>query len=168
MSLFRTVATVTAGALFVCPVFAEPPSAAFKTVDGRMYGEAAHCGNAHRGIQRLRIPLDAGKTIDRSYAQASVACCGGEENRNNDATAIPAGVYMELSGGNQGEWGVFNVRLYVDTNDVDATGKITAWTVQADTYCGPSCAVGKGGCNVNARAWIKQKAATKPPTLAIN
>jgi hypothetical protein len=54
-------------------------------------------------------------------------------------------------------WGIFNVRLVADSTNVDENGVVRAWTIQADTYCGPSAAVGKGGCNANAYGWIKQK-----------
>jgi len=57
---------------------------------------------------------------------------------------------MQFVGGRDGEWGVFNVRLVADSNDVSEDGVIRAWTITGDVYCGPSVAVGKGGCNVNA------------------
>jgi hypothetical protein len=64
---------------------------------------------------------------------------------------------MEFNGGHDGEWGLFNVRLVADSNNVDENGVVRAWTILADVYCGPSDGVGKGGCNANGYAWIKQR-----------
>jgi hypothetical protein len=64
---------------------------------------------------------------------------------------------MEFAGGRDGEWGIFNVRLVADSSNVDENGVVKAWTILADSYCGPSGGVGKGGCNANAYAWIKVK-----------
>ena len=46
---------------------------------------------------------------------------------------------MEFVGGRDGEWCVFNIRLVADSANAERA------------------AVGKGGCNVNAYGWIKQK-----------
>ena len=136
---------------------ADAPDHSFKKADGRMYCEANPGQPACHGHRTLTITLDAGKTIDRSYHQASKSCCGGEENGNGANTEIPAGVYVEFNGGSQGEWGIFNIKLIADSSNVDDSGVVRAWTIEADTYCGPSGAVGKGGCNVNGYAWVKQK-----------
>jgi len=67
------------------------------------------------------------------------------------------GVYMRFVGGNEGEWGIFNVKLVADSANVDENGLGRGWTIEADTYCGPTARIGGGGCNVNGYAWIKQK-----------
>jgi hypothetical protein len=137
-----------------------PPDNSFRKAEGDMYCEAPHGGQGcHNHNARLTISLEPGYTIDRSYQQAALRCCGGDEYRGDGrATEIPAGVYMEFSGGNDGEWGVFGLRLVADADKVDEEGRVTAWTVTADdVYCGPSAAIGKGGCNVHATAWIKVK-----------
>lgn len=82
---------------------------------------------------------------------------GGEENANRQLTPVPAGVYMEFIGGHDGEWGIFNVRLVADSTNVDDNGVVRAWTIMADSYCGPSAVPGKGRCNANAYGWIKVK-----------
>ena len=158
--MFRTikVLVVFLVVLFVClRATSEAPDSTFKKATGRMYCEANPGHPACRGHNTLTITLDPGKTIDRSYNQGSVPCCGGEENGNGASTVIPAGVYVEFAGGHDGEWGIFNVKLVADSSNVDDNGVVRAWTIEADTYCGPSGAVGKGGCNVNGYAWVKQK-----------
>lgn len=138
---------------------AEAPDNSFKKAQGRMYCEAPHGGQGCHGHAILTISLDQGYTIDRSFHQGSLPCCGGDENGNGASTAIPAGAYMEFAGGRDGEWGIFNVKLVADSNNVDENGVVRAWTIEADVYCGPSAAFGKGGCNVNGYGWIKQKIA---------
>jgi len=136
----------------------DAPDSTFKKASGRMYCEANHGASACKSIGRLTVSLDPGYTIDRSYHQGTIPCCGGDENRNGNITEIPPGVYMEFVGGRDGEWGVFGIRLVADSTSVNDDGQVTAWTITSDqVYCGPSAAVGKGGCNVNAYAWIKQK-----------
>ena len=95
--------------------------------------------------------------IDKSQGGGSISCCGGDENGNHNSTSIPSGVKVAVSGGGQGEWGILNVNLAANADDIDDNGKVKAWTVQAELYCGPSCAVGKGGCNVNLTPSIAQK-----------
>ena len=138
-------------------VHAGPPDNSFRKADGRIYCEAnpGHPGCHASG--QLTITLDPGYTIDRSYHQNAMPCCGGDENSNGNLTSIPAGVYMEFAGGKDGEWGIFNVKLVADSSNVDENGVVRAWTIVADSYCGPSGALGKGGCNANAYGWIKVK-----------
>jgi len=58
--------------------------------------------------------------------------------------------------GGDGECGVFDLKLVADSNDIDDNGNVRAWTVTAkEVYCGPSAAIGKGGCNFNTYGWIK-------------
>lgn len=135
----------------------DAPGNGFKQASGRMYCEAGHGGSACHASGRLTITLDPGFTIDRSYHQGSIPCCGGNENGNGNNTEIPGGVYMRFAGGSDGEWGVFNIRLVADSDNVDENGVVRGWTITGDVYCGPSAAVGTGGCNVNAYAWIKQR-----------
>jgi hypothetical protein len=159
MSL-RIVSILVAACLMLSPTIpskADAPDNTFKKAQGRMYCEANPGHPACHATGTLTITLDPGYTIDRSYHQSAIPCCGGDENGNGSSTAIPAGVYMEFAGGRDGEWGIFNVRLVADSTNVDENGVVRAWTIQADTYCGPSAAVGKGGCNANAYGWIKQK-----------
>jgi hypothetical protein len=136
---------------------ADAPDNTFKKAQGRMYCEANPRQPACHATGTLTIALDPGFTIDRSYNQSAIPCCGGDENGNRNNTPIPAGLYMEFVGGRDGEWGVFNVKLVADTSNVDENGVVKAWTITADVYCGPSGALGKGGCNVNAYGWMKQK-----------
>lgn len=122
-----------------------------------MYCEAPHGGSGCHGSGRLTITLDPGCTIDRSYHQGSISCCGGNENTNGAQTEIPAGVRVQFVGGDDGEWGIFNIRLVADSDNVDENGVVRGWTITGDVYCGPSAAAFTGGCNVNGYAWIKQK-----------
>jgi hypothetical protein len=139
------------------PARADAPDNSFKKAQGRMYCEANPGHPACHAVGTLTITLDPGYTIDRSYHQSALRCCGGEENGNGNSTEIPAGVYMEFNGGHDGEWGIFNIKLVADSSNVDENGVVRAWTITGDVYCGPSGAVGKGGCNANAYGWIKQK-----------
>lgn len=145
------------GSLPILPANADAPDNTFKKAQGRLYCEANPGRPACHATGTLTITLDPGYTIDRSFHQTSLPCCGGDENGNGNTTAVPAGVYMEFNGGRDGEWGVFNVRLVADSTNVDENGVVRAWTIMGDVYCGPSGGVGKGGCNANAYGWIKQK-----------
>lgn len=162
MIIKRLSAVVVAAALCgvvmqVKRAYAGPPDNTFRKAEGRIYCEAnpGHPGCHASG--QLTITLDPGYTIDRSYHQSPIPCCGGDENSNGSLTATPAGVYMEFAGGKDGEWGIFNVKLVADSSNVDENGVVRAWTIIADSYCGPSGAFGKGGCNANAYGWIKVK-----------
>jgi hypothetical protein len=151
--------TFALAACLVSPAAADAPDNTFKKAQGRMYCEAPHGGQGCHAHGTLTISLDPGHTVDRSFNQGSIPCCGGDENANHANTQIPAGVYMEFVGGKDGEWGIFNVKLVADSSNVDENGVVRAWTIEADTYCGPSAAAFKGGCNVNGYGWIKQKKA---------
>jgi hypothetical protein len=159
MKCALALATIPLAAWLAVSASAEAPDNSFKKAEGRMYCEAPHGGQGCHGHATLTISLDPGYTIDRSFHQSSLHCCGGTENGNGASTQIPAGVYMEFVGGSDGEWGIFNVKLVADSNNVDDDGVVRAWTIEADTYCGPSAAFGKGGCNVNGYGWVKQKRA---------
>jgi hypothetical protein len=135
---------------------ADAPDNTFKKAQGDMYCSANPGQPACHGHRTLTITLDSGYTIDRSFHQSSMHCCGGRENHNGDPTAIPAGVYVELTGGSEGEWGVFNIKLVADSSNVGDDGVVKAWTIEADSYCGPTGKVGGGGCNVHGVGWIKQ------------
>ena len=150
-------AAFASASFLVVPLKADAPDNTFKKADGRMYCEANPGQPACHGRRTLTITLDPGKTIDRSYHQGSKPCCGGDENSNGANTEIPAGVYVEYNGGSQGEWGVFNIKLIADSSNVGDDGFVRAWTIEADTYCGPTGRLGGGGCNVNGYAWVKQK-----------
>lgn len=134
-----------------------PPDNTFKKLGGRLYCEAPARGTGCHADGSLVLTLDKGEVIDRAYTQGPLRCCGGDENKNGMLVPIPAGVYMHFGGGSDGEWAVYNVRLVADANNVDEQGRVRAWTVIAHVYCGPSAAVGKGGCNGNAEAWVKTK-----------
>jgi hypothetical protein len=137
---------------------AQAPDNTFRKASGQMYCEAPHGGQGCHSRGRLTISIEPGYVIDRSYHQGSIPCCSGAENGNGASTEIPGGVYMQFNGGQYGEWGVFGIKLSADSNDVDDNGNVRAWTITADdVYCGPSAAVGTGGCNVNAYAWVKVK-----------
>lgn len=150
-------ALVAVTLFLVVPLKADAPDNTFKKADGSMYCSANPGQQACHGHRTLTITLDPGKTIDRSYHQGSKPCCGGNENGNGANTEVPAGVYVEYNGGSEGEWGIFNIKLTADSSNVDENGVVRAWTIEADTYCGPTARVGGGGCNVNGFAWIKEK-----------
>jgi Caspase domain len=127
------------------------PVAQFRTL-GAMHGAAGACKPAYRAHQTLALTLPPGLTADPTYQQEPLPCCGGRENTNGSHISIPAGLQVKLDGGDQGEWGAFNLRLLPDPRQVDTAGKSRGWTVEADLYCGPSCKLGSGGCNVNLTA----------------
>jgi hypothetical protein len=151
--------SVISALCFLSPARSDAPDNTFKKASGRMYCEAPAHGQACHDHGTLTISLDPGYTIDHSYHQGLIPCCGGEENGNRNGTEIPGGVYMEFAGGNDGEWGVFNIKLVADSGNVDDKGLVRAWTITGDVYCGPSAGIGKGGCSVNAYGWVKQKRA---------
>lgn len=157
----RRIAVVIAASLLASwatsALAQNPPDNTFKKLGGRLYCEAPARANGCHADGSLTLTLDKGEVIDRSYTQGPLPCCGGDENRNGMLVPIPAGVYMRFSGGSDGEWAVYNVRLVADASNVDDEGRVRAWTVIAHVYCGPSAAVGKGGCNGNGEAWIKVK-----------
>jgi hypothetical protein len=157
MKLIRSLVAFCLMGSPIVPRTPDAPDNTFKKAQGRMYCEANPRQPACHSTGTLTITLDPGYTIDRSYHQGAIPCCGGEENHNGKSTEIPAGVYMEFAGGHDGEWGVFKVKLVADSNNIDENGVVKAWTITGDVYCGPSGAPGKGGCNANAYGWIKQK-----------
>jgi len=131
---------------------------AFKQATGRMYCGADWGKSGCHGAGAIKLPTDVGYTIDKSYHQGNIPCCGGNENNNGATVEVPAGVYIETVCGGDGECGVFDLKLVADSSDIDENGNVRAWTVTArDVYCGPSARVGAGGCNMNVYAWVKQK-----------
>ncbi|HEY2497623.1 MAG TPA: hypothetical protein VGK24_11175 [Candidatus Angelobacter sp.] len=160
MALRRLTLIAVASLFVICalPALAQnPPDNSFKKLGGRLYCEAPARGSGCNADGSLVLALEKGEMIDRSYSQGPLPCCGGDENKNGMLVPIPNGVYMHFSGGRDGEWAVYNVRLMADATNVDDQGRVKAWTLLAHVYCGPSAAVGKGGCNGNAEAWIKVK-----------
>jgi hypothetical protein len=75
--------------------------------------------------------------LDRSYHQGSIPCCNGDANQDHATTAIPAGIYMEFTGGNDGEWGIFDIKVVADADNVDEKGMVRAWTITGVAYCRP-------------------------------
>jgi hypothetical protein len=136
------------------PAAANPPKGLFQPFAGSLHGEANFCKPAFHDRRSLTVGLPPGVVIDRGYQQPVKPCCGGRENSNRSVVSIPPGLYVEFSGGNEGEWLVGNVKLLADSSQIDDSGKIRGWTVEADLYCGPSCRAGGGGCNVNMGAWL--------------
>jgi len=135
-----------------------PPDSTFKQATGRMYCGADWGKSGCHGAGAIKLPTDVGYTIDKSYHQGNIPCCGGNENNNGATVEVPAGVYIETVCGGDGECGVFDLKLVADSSDIDENGNVRAWTVTArDVYCGPSARVGAGGCNMNVYAWVKQK-----------
>jgi hypothetical protein len=144
--------------LVAAPAKADPPAGNFKKATSWFHCDADHGHGGVHGAQSVKIPLDSGYVIDKSQQQGSINCCGGDENGNGATTAVPPGVYVEYSHGGNGEWGLFGLNLVADVNDIGDDGSIRAWTVTAtDVYCGPSSAFGKGGVNMKAYVWVKQK-----------
>jgi hypothetical protein len=144
------------GSLFVVALscgslLADAPTADFKKFAGQMYGEADQGKPAHRSHQELTIAVPAGMVIDANYSEGSIACCGGDENGNGNSTSVPSGIYIEVGGGNAGEWGILSIKRSSITDD--NTGKLTGYKVEAELYCGPSA--DHGGCNVHLFAWAK-------------
>jgi hypothetical protein len=140
------------------PVSADPSGPGFVKAQGRFYCEAPHGGKACNSKGKLTISLPDGYILDADYHQGSIPCCGGDESPDGAQVKIPDGVYMEFHGGGNGNWGIYNVELVADVSHVDKkTGMVNAWTITGDTYCGPSAAFGKGGCNMNGYGWIKIK-----------
>lgn len=131
----------------------DAPDNSFLKFEGQMYGEAAQGQPAHHSHQSLTINIPPNKMIDASWGQGNIACCGGDENRNANTTHVPNGIYVEIGGGNAGEWGVFNIERSSITSD--ETGELKGYKVSADLYCGPSAM--HGGCNVHLYAWVKLK-----------
>jgi hypothetical protein len=139
--------------LFAFSALADAPDRSFTKFDGQMYGEASQGQPAHHGHQTITVKIPSGMTIDSAYGQGNVACCGGGENGNGNSTSVPTGIYVEIGGGNGGEWGVFNVTR--DPIIDDDSGELKGYKLSADTYCGPSAM--HGGCNVHLYGWIKLK-----------
>lgn len=132
---------------------ADAPDKSFTKFDGQMYGEANQGQPAHHGHQTITVKTPHGYIIDTSYGLGNIACCGGDENGNGASTSVPTGIYVEVGGGNAGEWGIFNITR--DTMVDDDTGEIKGYKLSADTYCGPSAS--HGGCNVHLYGWVKLK-----------
>jgi hypothetical protein len=138
---------------FAASAHADAPDKSFLRFDGQMYGSANQGQPAHHGHQVITVKIPAGTIVDAAYGQGNIGCCGGDDNGNGASTAVPSGVYLEIGGGNAGEWGVFNIVR--DTIVDDDTGEIKGYKLSADTYCGPSAI--HGGCNVHVYGWIKLK-----------
>lgn len=132
---------------------ADAPDKSFTKFDGQMYGQADQGRPAHHSHQTISVKIPRGTIIDTSYGLGNIACCGGDENGNGNSTAVPTGIYVELGGGNAGEWGVFNIVRHADVDD--DSGELKGYSLDADLYCGPSAS--KGGCNVHLYAWVKLK-----------
>jgi hypothetical protein len=147
LKLFVVVVLCSAG------VSAGPdaPDKSFYKFDGQMYGEANQGQPAHHSRQTVTVRIPPGTIIDASYGLGNIACCGGDENGNGNSTAVPTGLYIEVGGGNAGEWGVFNIDRSSITDD--DTGELKGYKLSADLYCGPSAS--HGGCNVHLYGWVK-------------
>lgn len=136
---------------------ADAPDKSFLKFDGIMYGEANQGQPAHHSHQTIAVRVPPGMVIDAGYGPTNRACCGGDENRNGNSTAVPSGIYAETGGGNAGEWGIFNVVRHADVDD--DTGQLKGYVLEADLYCGPSAM--HGGCNVHLYGWVKLKQRSK-------
>lgn len=123
----------------------------FTPFTGQMYGEASQGQPAHHSHQTLTVKVPHGMIVDTSAGGGSIACCGGDENRNADSTSVPTGIAVSVGGGRGGEWGVFNITR--DPIVDDDTGEIKGYKLSADLYCGPSAQA--GGCNVHLTGAIK-------------
>jgi hypothetical protein len=124
---------------------------------GKLHGEANACLPAFHGRQKLSLTLPAGLTIDTTYQQPSISCCGGEENRNGSQSSVPSGLQVQFSGSEQGEWGIFNLKLIPNPGTTPDSGSPSGWTVEADLYCGPNCRLGATGCRVDMSASLAMK-----------
>src|SRR5687767_14541175 len=122
-----------------------------------MHGEANACQPAFHGHQKLSLTLPAGLTIDTTYQQSSISCCGGEENRNGSRSSIPSGLQVQFSGSDQGEWGIFNLKLVPNSGITADSRNPNEWTVEGDLYCGPSCRLGATGCRVDVSVSMATK-----------
>jgi hypothetical protein len=138
--------------------YADAPDQTFVPFGGKMYGEANQGAPGLHSHQTLTMQVPRGKVVDTSFTMAHIPCCGGAENGNHTFTAVPSGVYVEVGGGNSGEWGIFNIVR--DPIVDDNTGQITGYKLSADLYCGPN-APPNGGCNVHLFGWIKLKSKIK-------
>src|SRR5207302_10281301 len=68
-----------------------PPDSTFKQATGRMYCGADWGKSGCHGAGAIKLPTDVGYTIDKSYHQGNIPCCGGNENNaggNFDRSAI--------------------------------------------------------------------------------
>jgi hypothetical protein len=137
--------------LLAVSALADAPTPDFKKFQGSMYGEADQGKPAHHSHQEVTLIVPEGMIIDPSYSMGNIACCGGDDNSNGASTPVPSGIYVEIGGGNAGEWGVFNIERSSITDD--DTGKLKGYKLSADLYCGPSAV--HGGCNVHVYSWAK-------------
>lgn len=144
MKRLITLALLLAGPL----LYAQP---GFTPFTGQMYGQANQGQPAHHSHQTLTVKVPHGMIVDTSAGGGSIACCGGDENRNADSTDVPTGIVVSIGGGKAGEWGVFNITR--DPIVDDDSGEIKGYKLSADLYCGPSAQA--GGCNVHLTGAIK-------------
>ena len=151
MKILKLFAVLASLCLVVPAGGADAPDRSFYKFDGQMYGEANQGQPAHHSRQTITVRIPSGMLIDARYGMGNIGCCGGDENQNGNSTAVPTGIYVEVGGGNAGEWGVFNIDRSSITDD--DTGDLKGYKLSADLYCGPSAS--HGGCNVHLYAWVK-------------
>ena len=156
----RIFALACAFVTATAPITIDAPDRTFKKAETAFHCDADHGRSGVHGAQTVKVTLDDSFVLDKSYQQGSIQCCGGDENSNGQSTAVPPGIYIEYSHGGNGEWGLFDLSLAADVHDIGDDGRVKAWTVTAkDVYCGPSAGFGKGGVNMKAYVWVKQKKA---------